>query len=128
MSSSEKEYFETRSKKRKRLQNIVTVVSIISFFGSTGFAVIGGLQQANQTSNQPTPVSGESVLQQQARGFELVLQREPENRVALEGLANTRVELKNTQGAIALLEKLIKLHPEEAGYKAQLEQLKQQVK
>ncbi len=128
MSSSEKEYIETRSKKRKRLQNIVTVVSIVSFFGSTGFAVVGGLQQANQTSNQPTPVSVESVLKQQARGFELVLQREPENRVALEGLANVRLELKDTKGAIALVEKLVKLHPQDLEYKAQLEQLKQQVK
>ncbi len=127
MSSSEKEYIETRSKKRKRLQNIVTVVSIVSFFGSTGFAVVGGLQQANQTSNQPT-ASVESVLQQQARGFELVLQREPENRVALEGLANVRLEMKDALGAIALVEKLVKLHPQDLEYKAQLEQLKKQSK
>jgi cytochrome c-type biogenesis protein CcmH/NrfG len=124
MSSSEKEYIEARSKKRKRLQNILTVVSIVSFFSSTGFAVVGGLQQANQTSNQPAPVPVESTLRQQARGFELVLQREPENQFALEGLVNTRLELKDTQGAKAILEKLVKLYPEQAGYKAQLEQLK----
>jgi cytochrome c-type biogenesis protein CcmH/NrfG len=128
MSSSEKEYIEARSKKTKRLQKIVTVVSIVSFLSSTGFAVFGGLQQSSQTSDPVSAVSVESGLKQQARGFELVLQREPENRVALEGLANVRLELKDTKGAIALVEKLVKLHPQDLEYKAQLEQLKKQVK
>lgn len=128
MSSSEKEYIEARSKKTKRLQKIVTVVSIVSFLSSTGFAVFGALQQSSKTSNPVSPVSVESGLQQQARGFELVLQREPENRVALEGLANVRIDLKDTKGAKVLFEKLVKLHPERQDYKIQLDQLKKQVK
>lgn len=128
MSSSEKEYIEARSKKTKRLQKIVTVVSIVSFLSSTGFAVFGALQQSSKTLNPVSPVSVESRLQQQARGFELVLQREPENRVALEGLANVRIELKDTKGAKVLFEKMVKLNPERQDYKIQLEQLKKQSK
>ncbi len=36
--------------------------------------------------------------------------------------------MQDTQSAIAPLEKLVELHPQEAGYKVQLEQLQQQVR
>ncbi|MBF2063293.1 MAG: tetratricopeptide repeat protein [Calothrix sp. C42_A2020_038] len=123
MSSSEKEYFEARLKKTKRLQKMVTAVSIISFFGSTGFAVISTLQQEKQNHVQ-AKVSLQTSLQEQARGFELVLQREPKNRLALEGLVSVRLQLKDAKGALETLEKLVKLYPEQQNYKAQFELLK----
>lgn len=125
MSSSGNDYIISRQKRIERKKKILTIVGIASFMGSTVFGVISGIQQKHQ---HPQSSNGtiESTLQQQARGYELVLQREPNNQVALEKLAIAKVHLKDTKGAIALMEKLVKLHPDRQDYKTVLEQVKKQ--
>jgi cytochrome c-type biogenesis protein CcmH/NrfG len=126
MAGSDEEYLITRKKQIERRQKIVTIVSIFSFFGSTVFAIIPAIQQASQPKPAAASPSAESGLQQQARGYELVLQREPENQLALEKLSVLRLQLKDAKGAMELLEKLVKLHPERQDYKVVLEQIKKQ--
>ncbi|MEH2253606.1 tetratricopeptide repeat protein [Nostoc sp.] len=126
MPGSWEEYLITRKKQIERRQKIVTIVSMFSFFGSTVFAVIPAIQQASQPKPAIASPSAESVLQQQARGYELVLQREPENQLALEKLSVVRLQLKDAKGAIKPLEKLVKLHPDRQDYKVVLEQIKKQ--
>lgn len=113
---------------RKRFQKIVTTVSIVAFFGSTAYGAIGAISSAiNQPpENANTASSVESQLQAQERGYKLVLQREPENQVALKGLVEVRLQMKNAQGAIAPLEKLVKLNPSQQEYKMLLAQVKKQ--
>lgn len=114
---------------RKQFQRIVTIVSIVSMFGSTAYGAIGAI---NKVINQPpenvntAPLSVESQLQAQEQGYKLVLQREPDNQVALKGLVEARLQMKNAQGAIAPLEKLVKLNPSQQEYKMLLAQVKKQ--
>ncbi|MEH2312107.1 MAG: tetratricopeptide repeat protein [Nostoc sp.] len=126
MAGSDEEYLITRKKQIERRQKIVTIVSMFSFFGSTVFAVIPVIQQASQPKPAIASPSAESVLQQQARGYDLILQREPENQLALEKLSLVRLQLKDAKGAIELLEKLVKLHPERQDYKVVLEEIRKQ--
>ncbi len=115
---------------KKILQRILIILSSFAFIGSTGVAVVGLFTSAMQPSKEtaktaPVPTATDSQLQAQERGYELVLQREPENQVALEGLVKLRLQTNKLQDAIAPLEKLVKLNPDRESYKALLAEVKQ---
>ncbi len=120
--------------------NVVLVVAVIAFVGISMVPLLTGLVQsqspksgntANPTST-PVPTNEKSKLEDQARGYESVLQREPENKVALQGLLEARLQLLrlgqgNIKGVIEPLEKLAKLNPEKTEYTILLAQAKQQI-
>ncbi|ABA19976.1 conserved hypothetical protein [Trichormus variabilis ATCC 29413] len=129
MAKSGEDYLEIRKRQIERKKRIFTIVSIISFVGSTAFAVVPSIQRAIQNPPPVTPTtSAESSLQEQAKGYELVLQREPNNQTALEKLSLVRVQLKDFKGARAVLEKLVKLHPDRQDYQVILEDMKKKEK
>ncbi|MDB9316115.1 MULTISPECIES: tetratricopeptide repeat protein [Cyanophyceae] len=126
MASSGEDYFVVRQQKTQRKKKIISIISLIGFGGSILFGAFGTIQRAIQTP-QPQPAATipvESSLQEQARGYELVLQREPENQVALEKLSLLRIQLEDLPGAMEPLEKLTSLHPERQDYQVMLENVK----
>ncbi|MCL6436372.1 MAG: tetratricopeptide repeat protein [Leptolyngbyaceae cyanobacterium HOT.MB2.61] len=114
--------------------NVVLILAVISFIGFSIIPLIQGALTANQTPNaSPSPsqtassIPNREQLQKQAEGYELVLQREPDNQTALRGLLEARLGMGDVKGSIAPLEKLVKLNPNQADYAVLLAQAKQQV-
>ncbi|MBD2253132.1 tetratricopeptide repeat protein [Nostoc parmelioides] len=127
MASSGEDYITTRQKQIARKKRILTIISFVGFVGSSVFAIVPAIQRAIQNP-QPVAqtVSAESSLQEEAKGYELVLQREPNNQTALEKLSLIRLRLKDKKGAIALMEKLVQQHPDRQDYKTVLADMKKQ--
>lgn len=118
---------------KKRINWIVylmLVVAITALVGSSMIPVFGNALMAKQLANQSvqtTPAASmtgnpaltpgrRGELESQGRGYELVLEREPENQTALRGLLEVRLELVDIPGTIAPLTKLAQLRPEEPYY------------
>jgi tetratricopeptide (TPR) repeat protein len=66
-------------------------------------------------------------LESQALGYQLVLEREPDNVNALQGLLEIRLQQQDLAAAIAPLERLGQLHPEQVQYRILLAQAKSQL-
>jgi hypothetical protein len=127
MTSAEREYMESRQRSLKRKQKLVALIGAIGFGGSTLFALAPVFKNAFLQQNQPQTAEVESPevrLKAQEKAYKIVLQREPDNLTALDGLVNVRLKLNDTKGAIEPLEKLVELSPDREDYKALLEQLK----
>ena len=115
--------------KNKSLQRLLITIFGLAFLGSTVFFMLGSILNSNSTSSDITPTapSPESQLLLQARGYEKVLEREPENITALSGLVRTRLELQDLEGAIIPLEKLIELNPQQEELTILLETIEQEL-
>ncbi|MEH2066801.1 MAG: tetratricopeptide repeat protein [Nostoc sp.] len=112
-------------------------VSVIPLFGAFNNTPFSSQNTAN-TRGSLTDSDQKSKLEDQVRGYELVLQREPENQAALKGLLEARLQLlsqkeksevktSDIQVVIEPLEKLAKLNPEQSEYAVLLAQAKQQI-
>ncbi|MEY3868356.1 MAG: tetratricopeptide repeat protein [Microcoleaceae cyanobacterium] len=119
--------------KRRVLVTVVMLLSLLAFVGFSVIPLVSGILKENQVvSRSPSPsqmatAAAQSDLQAQARGYELVLQREPDNQTALKGLLQVRLELIRLKQAqikdvIAPLEKLAKLNPDNVEYSVLLAQ------
>ncbi len=114
---------------RKQLQRILIVVFGLAFIGSTGVAIISGLlsggSNRSQSSNSGTTEipTYEEQLASQAKGYRNVLEREPENLTALQGLLQVSLQQGNLEGAIAPLETLIALNPNRSDFQDLLEEI-----
>jgi len=128
MESTQKKSSNSRVHRSDRIKQIFALVSMVGFGGSAIFGIVNlfgsGLSSQHQQKPAPVAVSQESLLAAQERGYVGVLQREPQNQTALEGLANVRLQMNNQVGAIDPLEKLVKLNPNRADYKVLLGQAK----
>ena len=110
---------------------VVLVLAVLAFLGVSIVPIIGALNKPapEQKSKLEDGVAGKSKLEDQIRGLELVLQREPDNQAALKSLLEARLLLfrqgkGDIKGVIEPLEKLAKLNPEHTEYTVLLAQAK----
>jgi predicted Zn-dependent protease len=103
---------------RKQIQRLLIIIFGLAFIGSTAFAIVEGLFASNTTTTNNAPPTQETTateqLKAEARGYAKVLEREPENLTALQGLLQTSLQTGDLPGAIAPLKKLIELDPNNA--------------
>ncbi len=119
----------------KRKRWLVVGIMAIASLSLLGFAVAPlfmALQPGNpavSASASPvvSPAAQQAELEAQAKGYEMVLQREPDNQTALRGLLEVKIQQRDLKGAIAPLEKLAKLNPDQPDITVLLAQTKQQV-
>lgn len=116
-----KEGFVSQSRNRW-LINVVLAISVIALIGGSIIPLFG-------VFNQPAQTEQKSKLEDEIRGLELVLQREPENQAALKSLLEARLLLHrqgkaDIKGVIEPLEKLAKLNPDNTEYTVLLGQVK----
>ncbi len=115
---------------------IVLLIAVVALVGVSMLPMIAAFNDSQQSGNTASSTGNsaseqKSKLEDTVRGYELVLQREPENQTALRGLLETRLQLLrlgqgDIKGVITPLEKLSKLNPEETRYAVLLAQAKQQ--
>lgn len=127
MTSSDSDYLVKRGKQIERKKRIITYISLVGFGSSMIFGAFSTVQQGRQQPEAAIVQSAESELEKQVRGYELVLQREPNNQMALENLANLRLKMGDKKGAITLLEKLVKLYPDRQDYQTTLQDVKKTI-
>ncbi len=124
---------------------VILVLAILAFVGVSVIPLLGAFNNTPSSSQNTANTRGsltssdqKSKLEDQVRGYELVLQREPENQTALKGLLEARLQLlsqkektevkpSDIQVVIEPLEKLAKLNPEQSEYAVLLAQAKQQI-
>lgn len=100
----------------------------LGFLGFMGTQIQGMIAEGRQTTQQQEQQSQQQLeeLQTREEGYETVLEREPNNQNALEGLVQTRINMKDYEEAVPPLEKLVELKPEREDYQQVLGQLKQE--
>ncbi len=114
---------------KENLKKPLLIVSAIAFMASTAFGTAAmfqqGLNPPKQDAQTATAPSQDSQIKAQVSGYQQVLKREPDNQVALQGLVQGKLALNDFKGAIAPMEKLVKLNPDKPDYKQLLTALKQ---
>jgi tetratricopeptide (TPR) repeat protein len=123
--------------KRRGFVGVVLILSLVAFVGFSLGPIVGGIIGGNQASQPATPTSEQSAqtqrindLKAQARGYELVLQREPQNQTALQGFLQAQLELISVgegevDTLIEPLETLSELNPQTTEYSILLAQSQQ---
>ena len=134
------------SESRNRwIVRVVLAFAVVAFVGVSIIPILTAINKP-QSSPQSQPTADpkissseqKSKLEDQVRGYELVLQKDTENQTALKGLLQARLSLlsqksrgevkpADIQAVIEPLEKLAKLNPQQSEYGVLLAQAKQQI-
>jgi cytochrome c-type biogenesis protein CcmH/NrfG len=123
------------SSKSPSYQKIFIIVSGLIFLGSMSIFPMMGLFKGNSSEsarapaaqNQGTAPSPDKIKEIE-RGYEKVLEREPDNVTALKGLAEVRLKQRDLKGGVVPLKKLSKMFPEEKQLAALVAKIEAQLK
>lgn len=116
----------SQNKQSKKTWVLVVIgFIVVAFVGVSVLPFLANRGEEQQANNPQTEQQQEELVDQ-ARGYEAVLEREPENENALQGLLEIRLQQGDVQGAISPLEKLADLNPDQDAYRILLAQAKQQ--
>jgi tetratricopeptide (TPR) repeat protein len=122
----------TDNKRRRWFINVVLIVAVVGLLGTSLIPILDGISRQNVASPSPQASAAAQVadLQAQVKGYEAVLQREPDNETALRGLLFARIALVRQGSAevpsvIDPLERLVKLNPAQTEYSVLLAQAKE---
>lgn len=116
------------TKRNRWLPRIVLIFSALVLLGVGVVPLLNASKTIAPTATGASPDAQKKQFEDQIRGYELVLQREPENQVALRGVVDAKRGLNDIQGTIAPLEKLVKLNPTVSDYAVLLARTKQYLK
>ena len=104
------------------------VLMLLALLSFSILPILSSIVQASQ-SDQSSVVTPETTrLENEALGYQLVLEREPDNENALLGLLETRLRQGDLEAAIAPLTRLSQLNPQQPDYGILLAQSQQQLK
>ena len=116
-------------KRNRWLVISVLVVAIGAFLTISLLPLFAGRSDRSTaispTDQVPQATDAQTDLEARARGYELVLEREPDNQTALQGLVETRIQIGDLPGVVEPLEKLAERNPDVAEYQVLLGQTKQ---
>jgi tetratricopeptide (TPR) repeat protein len=120
------------AQKNRWLIGIVLIFSLVALLAVSLLPILGstGNRRTETAGSVPTDAdttSAQADLESRARGYELVLQREPDNQTALRGLVEARIQLGDLPGLVEPLTRLADLNPEVPDYRVLLGQTKQQL-
>ena len=116
--------------KRSPWITVTLGLMLFSLIIFSGLPLVNSIFQGNELISQTdvfkaiTPQMNDR-LEAEAHGYQKVLLREPENETALRELLNIRLQQQDLDSAIAPLETLAQIHPEQPQYGILLGQAKQ---
>ncbi len=117
------------TKRNRWLPRIVLAFASIALIGVSIFPYLNTPKDVPSNVNAAaSPDAQRKQFEDQVRGYESVLQREPENPNALRGIVDAKRGLNDIAGTIAPLEKLVKLNPTVPDYAILLARTKQYLK
>jgi tetratricopeptide (TPR) repeat protein len=104
---------------------ILMLFALLSF--STMPLLTSILKSQHSSGQSHLSAVKQEELASQALGYQMVLEREPDNQAALRGLLDTRLQQGDLKQAIEPLEKLAQLNPQQSDYLLLLAEAKRQI-
>jgi tetratricopeptide (TPR) repeat protein len=112
----------------RRWLSIGLIVMLFALVSFSMMPLLTSILKSERTSEQSHLSQVEQQkLASQALGYQMVLEREPNNQTALRGLLDTRLQQGDLKQAIEPLEKLAQLNPQQSDYLLLLAEAKQQI-